>query len=61
MQIGDLVFYRHEGRTTNMIGVITAISTNLANDGGSFYFVRFPNDDGFESWYHPTRLEALCK
>ena len=61
MKVGDLVFYRHEGRTTNMIGVITAISTNHAVAGGTFYFVRFPNGDGFESWYHPTRLEALWK
>ena len=58
MQIGDLVFYRHDGRTTTTIGIVTAIRTV---DPHTLYFVRYPSGDGFDTWHHWTRLEPLCR
>ena len=59
MKVGDLVFYRHEGRTTNTIGIITRIGTN--DYGVTLYFVRYPCGDSYETWHHHTKVEAICK
>jgi len=58
MKVGDLVFYRHDGRTTDIIGVITAVMT-CTSRGTHTVFVRYPSGDGYDGWTHSTRLEAL--
>ena len=56
MQVGDLVRY---SLTENVLGVITAI--NRVDPNRPFYFVRWIDPVHNDTWYHPLRLEAICK
>lgn len=66
MNIGDLVQYRYYGDDGNHgWGVVTSI--NRVEPDRSFFFVRWicdKNEYGkklHDTWYHPARLEVVCK